>query len=138
MTQQMSRENWGEWRSGNVKATLLGKTLTTWALYTNDLFIVTVVPFVCDFGRCSHMVMRLKPASVLVSKDGGMPIPLPTVGLTWAAKQRIKNELMGSGAIAVEVFPPESELVDQADAYHLWVLPEGTRLPFGVTEESST
>jgi hypothetical protein len=120
-------ETWGEWRSGNVKATLLGKTLNTWSLFTNDLFIVTLVPFVCDLGRCYHLVMRSKP-------DGANAM----VALTWARKQRIKSALAGPEALAVEVFPPESELVDQADAYHLWVLPAGTKLPFGVTEEGST
>lgn len=128
-------EAWGPWRSGSVKANLGGCPSVVWELYTNDLFIVTAVPFTCDLGRCVHLVMRLKPVAVLVSNDGGMPIPLPpAAGLTWAVKQRIKSELVGDGRVAVEVFPPASELVDQAEAYHLWVLPEGFRLPFGVEE----
>lgn len=115
-------DSWGEWRSGIVKAMLGGKDAVVWELYTNDLFIVTAVPFHCDIGRCVHLVMRLKPEAT------------PLSGLTWATKQRIKDELVGSGRVAVEVFPPASELVDQAEAYHLWVLPEGFRLPFGVEE----
>ncbi len=31
---------------------------------------------------------------------------------------------------AIEVFPPVSELIDEANAYHLWVFPPGTLLPF--------
>ncbi len=116
--------HWGEWRSGNVKAKLGGRDCMVWELYTNAVFIVTAVPFTCDLGRCVHLVMRLKPDAA------------PLSGLTWAAKQRIKDELVGSGRVAVEVFPPASEVVDQADAYHLWVLPEGFRLPFGVEEGS--
>lgn len=118
-------DTWGEWRTGHVTAQLGGDTKVTWSLYTNDLFIVTAVPFHCDLGRCVHLVMRLKPDAA------------PLSGLTWVAKQRIKNELVGPGRVAMEVFPPASELVDQADAYHLWVLPEGFRLPFGVEETGS-
>lgn len=119
-------EAWGEWRSGIVKASLGGNDAVVWELYTNDLFIVTAVPFRCDIGHCVHLVMRLKPEAT------------PLSGLTWATKQRIKDELVGSGRTAVEVFPPASDLVDQADAYHLWVLPEGFRLPFGVQEGHDT
>lgn len=49
----------------------------------------------------------------------------------WAEKQRIKNELFGKESLAIEVFPRESELVDKANMYHLWVLHE-KNLPFGI------
>lgn len=49
----------------------------------------------------------------------------------WRIKQLIKNIICGDEAEAVEIFPPESELVDGANQYHLWVLPEGERVPFG-------
>ena len=124
MARDSALENWGEWRSGNVTANLGGKQSMVWQLFTNDLFIVTAVPFHCEYGPCVHLVMRLKPDAT------------PLSGLTWAAKQRVKDELMGAGRMAVEVFPPRKELVDQADAYHLWVLPEGFKLPFGVEEAS--
>lgn len=52
--------------------------------------------------------------------------------IPWAEKQRIKNELFGAELIAVEVFPKESELVDQANMYHLWILPTDMNLPFGI------
>lgn len=44
----------------------------------------------------------------------------------WRHFQRIKNELAGAEREAVEIFPPESQLVDTSNQYHLWVLPEGT------------
>lgn len=50
--------------------------------------------------------------------------------MTWAIKQRIKNELAGSERLAFEVYPPVSELVDDADMYWLWIMPEGERMPF--------
>jgi hypothetical protein len=48
----------------------------------------------------------------------------------WRHLQRIKNELAGGEREAVEIFPPQSQLVDGANQYHLWVLPEGQTTPF--------
>jgi hypothetical protein len=50
--------------------------------------------------------------------------------VTWGEKMRIKDELFGRERTAIEVFPPVSELIDEANAYHLWVFPPGTLLPF--------
>lgn len=38
----------------------------------------------------------------------------------WKHKQIIKNELLGDEVYAIEIFPPESELVDAANMYWLW------------------
>lgn len=54
------------------------------------------------------------------------------VARSWADLQRIKDELAGTARVAVEVFPPANELVDQANMFHLWVMPEGHLLPFGL------
>lgn len=43
--------------------------------------------------------------------------------------QRIKNELAGPDATAVEVYPPQSELVDEADMFHFFVVDP---LPFSI------
>lgn len=40
---------------------------------------------------------------------------------SWSDVQKIKNTLYGNEAYAVQVFPPESKLVDVIDAYHIWV-----------------
>lgn len=42
---------------------------------------------------------------------------------TWPEAQRIKDELAGEDATAVEVYPPRAEVVDGADMYHLWIVP---------------
>lgn len=52
--------------------------------------------------------------------------------IPWSEKQRIKNELLGEERTAIEVFPAVSDLVDEANMYHLWILPAGMRLPFGL------
>ena len=43
----------------------------------------------------------------------------------WRDFQRIKNELAGPEAEAVELYPAESRLVDGANQYHLFVLLKG-------------
>ncbi|EHK57726.1 hypothetical protein MAXJ12_08384 [Mesorhizobium alhagi CCNWXJ12-2] len=43
---------------------------------------------------------------------------------TWWEMQRIKNELGSETATAVEVYPPQSEVVDGADMFHIWLLPK--------------
>jgi len=50
----------------------------------------------------------------------------------WRDLQRIKNELYGPERVAVQVCPPQSRLVDEADMYHLFILPVGTELGFGL------
>ena len=52
--------------------------------------------------------------------------------IPWALKQEIKDELFGVRAVAIEVFPARKNLVDVADVYHLWVLPKGFEIPFGI------
>lgn len=52
--------------------------------------------------------------------------------IPWFEKQRIKNELFGPERCAVEVFPADSQLVDEANMYHLWVLPKEMKLPFSL------
>ncbi|MDG0056956.1 hypothetical protein MMB75_25355 [Paenibacillus sp. P2(2022)] len=54
--------------------------------------------------------------------------------IPWAEKQRIKNDLFGVESTAIEVFPAQTDLVDEANMYHFWVLPQGIKLPFGLKE----
>lgn len=49
----------------------------------------------------------------------------------WRELQGIKNAVCGPEREAVEIYPAESRLVDTANQFHLWVLPEGRHLPFG-------
>lgn len=47
----------------------------------------------------------------------------------WPALHRIKNELAGPDITAIEIYPPADEVVDFANAYHLWCCPPGFRMP---------
>ena len=49
---------------------------------------------------------------------------------SWHEMQRIKNELCGEDATAVEVYPPASQVIDEADMFHIWVLT--APLPFSL------
>lgn len=103
---------WGEWEKLTVPR---GSAGMSWAaefttVYRNKVFSVLVR----DAGHAVHMAVS--------SLSGERP--------SWHEMQRIKDELAGNDATAVEVYPPKSEIVDGADMFHIWVLPE--RLPFGL------
>lgn len=51
---------------------------------------------------------------------------------TWPEMQRIKDELLSPAHTGVEVYPPKEEIIDDADMYHLWVLPTDIALPFSL------
>lgn len=54
----------------------------------------------------------------------------------WRHFQAIKNEVAGPERTAIEIFPPESQLVDAANEYHLWVLPPDFPLPFVMPDKN--
>jgi hypothetical protein len=47
---------------------------------------------------------------------------------SWRDMQRIKNDLLGEQWAAVEVYPPQSLVVDDANIYHLWCTPRQLRI----------
>lgn len=53
-----------------------------------------------------------------------------TMPSSWSDLQAIKNRYAGADRVAVQVFPPVDEIVDQAPMAHLWVYPPDTVLPF--------
>lgn len=82
-------------------------------------YIVMVRDVPTEWGIVQHACMRNN-----LSHD-----------IPWAEKQRIKNEIFGKEAQAIEVFPKESLLVDEANMYHIWLLPADMYLPFGLKDE---
>lgn len=56
----------------------------------------------------------------MVRQHDGLPIKNH-----WREMQNIKNAIFGREAEAVEFYPKESELVDVANVYWLWVFVEG-------------
>ena len=51
-------------------------------------------------------------------------------GISWDDLQRLKAEAGYGDREAVEVYPPDADVVNVAAIRHLWVLPEGERVPF--------
>ena len=90
-----------------------------------------------DLDRCYREGRKLLVMSRLIKTDIGIVEHMhirnaDNTDIPWATKQRIKNELAGRNRTAIEVFPSTDRLVDAANSYHLWVLPEGYQLPFGI------
>lgn len=108
-------QKWGEWENRRLLLKLPSAPPDLIDAWCNDHFAVQL--FELD---------GLQWLSVSKHTEGTSP-------LTWAELQRIKSELVGPEREAVQVFPRESELVDQAEMYHLWLYPAGERCPFNFT-----
>lgn len=52
----------------------------------------------------------------------------------WRDLQRIKNELAGTTAEAIEMYPSEERLMDEANQFHLYAFPPGVLFPVGPRE----
>lgn len=90
------------------------------------------------FGELDHVYRKGNEYVVMTREvEGATHACIKSVygtELSWSQKQMIKNEIFGPERVAVEVFPKESQLVDEADLYHLWVFPAWYELPFGLHE----
>lgn len=83
--------------------------------WQNGWFAVMARPISTEWGEAIHVMVRNQPNTPVRN---------------WLDLMRIKDELFGSDLTAVEIFPPRTQVVDQANMTHLWVLPEGLSLPF--------
>ena len=116
--------DWGEWRMTALPNGIPGGH--GWCrdirlAHANDLYAVLERPVATRWGEVRHLAIRT--ASNLEPP--------------WRDKQRIKNELFGEDAIALEVMPATAELVDEAGMYHMWILPPGFEMPFTLKGRSS-
>lgn len=69
-------------------------------------------------------VTRLSMCRASLNKDGSWQ-----TGISWEEMQRVKNECGFAEREAIEIVPPQSDEV-AAELRHLWLLPDGERLPF--------
>lgn len=108
-------EKWGEWEDHSHK---LGPhpVKEIYKAMVNRLYSVQFSKEQSAWGEITHLWIRRHDES----------------DVSWANKMRIKEELCGDRRFAVEVFPPRDNLVDQANMYHIYVLPTGFQLPFGL------
>jgi hypothetical protein len=102
----------------DAKAVLLASTGGLDArVFRNNRYQVIRSPFEDDKGN-KYYCLSIKSVNNEALHD-------------WRHFQRIKNELCGPEFEALEIYPAESRLVDTSNQYYLWVLPEGSRIPFG-------
>lgn len=66
----------------------------------NRVYSIQFFERASDWGTIDHLIIR--------RHDGGVLFP-------WADLQRIKDELCGPERTAVEVFPPQTQLIDGAN-----------------------
>jgi hypothetical protein len=92
----------------------LRNVVSTWQ---NSKYFVLIAEHITDWGLIRQVMVR--PHHELPIRD-------------WTDMQRIKNELIGPDAVAIEVYPAVGNEVDLANMYHMWVLPPGMVLPFGL------
>lgn len=128
----------------NTRRTLLkaeadNRAAGTWGEWETISFPYGTVG--CGWAREFTKAHKNKVFSVLDRTTNGNTRHLAVSSLSqirpsWYEMQRIKDDLAGEDATAVEVYPPRAEIVDGADMFHIWVLPY--RLPFGIgTPEAS-
>lgn len=65
-------------------------------------------------------VLRLSVNRSMTDKQGDRWID----GITWDQLQQVKAECGFGDQWAVEVYPPESDIVNVANVRHLWLLPQ--------------
>ena len=46
-------------------------------------------------------------------------------GIPWDDLQHIKNDVLGADVAAVEIYPPQGDLINEANMRHLWTVPTG-------------
>ena len=92
---------------------------------SNDGYQVTSRIIVTEWGKVEHAAITCSTSNNGMTFNGEKDIP-------WKVKQEIKNELFGEDRVAIEVFPKTDRLIDATDTYHLWILPKGFNLPFGI------
>ena len=85
--------------------------------YVNNTYMVMVKDIETEWGLAKHLHIQRMDTNRVRS---------------WRALQDVKNALCGPESVAVEMFPEEGEVVDDHHHYHLWVLPDGLRLPFRI------
>ncbi len=116
------KTQWGTWEFRNEA---LSSPLAPKGIYKaccNQIYSVQFFRHKTKWGNVVRLIIR--------RHDGKAGIP-------WPHRQRIKNELIGEDWTAIEVFPPENQVVDEANCYHLWVLPQQMTLPFGLWNDDT-
>lgn len=112
--QKLFKKPVGEWIQVDISASMHPAVIEggMTRCFRNNRFIVMVY----DNARCAHFDDRVMP-KVFVQRHDNRPIPGH-----WREMMKIKCQLFGAQACAVEFYPPMSQLVDDANIYWMWLL----------------
>ena len=75
----------------------------------------------------SHGVLRLSINSTKIKRLRSDDMPIWKDGLTWDQLMEVKRQCGFANSYAVEIYPPDTEVVNVANMRHLWLLPN--RIP---------
>lgn len=81
--------------------------------YKNNRYVVMI-------DDCAFMKGGTRAIKALIQKHDGLPITNH-----WREMQNIKNEVFGKEVMAIEYYPKESELIDEANIYWLFIFEDG-------------
>jgi hypothetical protein len=93
------------------------------AYFINNIYQVEVSRMVVNWFGAAKPMAQLS----VRRRDGAML-------WDWRHLQQIKNELLGDEYEGLQLFPAESRKVDTCNKWAIWVLLDGTKLPFGWQE----
>lgn len=101
---------WGDWESASFPKGTVSKDKNTFSYsfvraHKNNVFAVLER----NLANGTHLAVS--------SLSGERP--------SWWEMQRIKNELMGESTTGIEIYPPQDEVVDGANMFHIFVTVEG-------------
>lgn len=91
-----------------IPTNIIGKEI----VFTNDLYQIHYRKIA---ENCVHLSIKRRDREAL--RD-------------WRHFQQIKNELCGKEWVGIEIYPPESKLLDTSNQFHLWVFDNDSYFPF--------
>ena len=88
--------------------------------FINNLYQVSMSRTFVDWFGAEKDIVQL----CIRRRDGAMI-------WDWRHFQKIKNELCGEECEGLQLFPAESRKVDTSNKWHIWIVADGTKMPFG-------
>jgi hypothetical protein len=105
--QALSNDNWGAWEDITADFVLKMRDRS-------------------EVHRMKKYVKNNIYSAQVIDTDEGLLLGIrrhdQSTEVPWRHKQRIKNEVLGEVFQAIEVFPRQTELIDDANMYWLWVV----------------
>lgn len=86
-------------------------------IWSNDIYEV--------FAKPMTPTGKSGPVHLSIKRYDRMPVH------NWRHLQQMKNEICGAFREAVELYPSEARIADNANQTHLWVMEEGSEIPVG-------